>query len=147
MSDRRSSHPTNSRLSEQVLHASTDEFPIFLATPDFLLFSDAPTTRPTIFRLTFAQYSSADVSCCRVAIAVLIGTFPIHVHCLQVYWCIAILSLPLSSLVTYYWTDHPSLHSPYTLLITCTPGIALRAILMGFRVAPVGLLIGFRPTT
>src|ERR1700709_1553426 len=48
---------------------------------------------------------------------VLIGTFPIHVHCLQVYWCVAILCLPLSSLVTYYWTDHLSLHSPYALLI------------------------------
>jgi hypothetical protein len=59
MSDRRFSHPTDSQLSKQVLHASTNEFPIFLApsdsqfcTPNFLLFSDAPMTRPTIFRLT-----------------------------------------------------------------------------------------------
>jgi hypothetical protein len=55
-SDRCFSHPTDSRLSEQVLHASTDEFPIFLALsdsqfrmPDFLLFSDAPMIRPTSF--------------------------------------------------------------------------------------------------
>jgi hypothetical protein len=76
MSDRHSSHPTNSRLSEQVLHASTDEFPIFLApsdsqfrTPDFLLFSDAPTTRPTTFRLTatlsLSSSDSRSLSICR----------------------------------------------------------------------------------
>jgi hypothetical protein len=68
MSDRPFSHPTDSRLSEQVLHASTDEFPIFLApsdsqfcTTDFLLFSDAPMTRPTTFRLTATlSLSSSD---------------------------------------------------------------------------------------
>jgi hypothetical protein len=65
----------------------------------------------------FAQYSLADISCCRVAIAVLIGTFPMHVHCLQVYWRVAILSLPLSSLITYYWTDHLSLHHPTHYLL------------------------------
>ena len=84
----------------------------------------------------FALYSSADVSSCRVAIALLIGHDP---YPCPLSTSLLVRSYLISSLVAYYWTDHPSIHSPYTLLITCTSGIAPLAILMGFRVTPGGL--------